>query len=90
MTGWDHKQYLYEFGMIGKFTPIGDYCSTNTAEDIPELIDNFLGCFLDLETDKFNVNEKDFADLCNNFCNWLFMNEFTNFKLSFINDALIK
>jgi hypothetical protein len=80
LCGWEHSQYLYNYGILKTLTKIGEYCSNNTTNQIPELINNFTSFFVYLEP-KFAQNAKDFIDITENFCYWLYINNFSNYKI---------
>jgi hypothetical protein len=82
LCGWDHKKKLMGYGIIEQVQIThGEYCANNTCEEVPELMNDFVGVFLHLDT-SFACDVKDVVDICQNFCFWLFINKFTLFKLS--------
>ncbi len=80
IRGWDHFSYLKEFGLIKNLNIKGEFCVNNTCEEIPELINEFVSVFLEIDP-RFSANIKDLTDLTQNFCYWLFINGFSNYKL---------
>jgi hypothetical protein len=81
LIGWDHKKKLMNYGIISHFTPTGEYCSKNSCEDLPELMDDFVCVFLEID-ELSSANAKDLTDICQNFCFWLYINKFTCYKLA--------
>jgi len=89
LCGWDHKQYLLEYGMSDPFIVIGEFCSRNTAEEIPELLNDFIEVFLNMDKQNFfDIDKKNLGDLTLNFANWMFLNEMTNFKIFSVYDKI--
>ena len=86
LCGWEHKKYLFDYGMCEAFHPIGDFCEKNNAEEVPELLNDFIEVFLDLEPENhFGIDKSSLADLTENFSNWMFLNDLTNFKIFSLN-----
>jgi hypothetical protein len=79
-VGWDYKKKFFDFGVDIGYSYIGAYCSFNSAENIPDLINDFISVFLNMDS-LFRVDEKILLSICDNFCNWLFVNNFTSLKL---------
>lgn len=89
LCGWEHKRYLFEYGMTEPFIPIGEFTAQNTSEEIPELLNDYVEVFLALDTtNHFGVDRNNLADLTQNFANWMFLNEFTNFKIFSVCDKM--
>lgn len=80
IAGWDYKKKYFDHGIKIIFNPIGSYTLHNTCEEIPDLINDFISVFVNMDINKFDMNSKDIFDLCHNFCNWLFVNDLTNYK----------
>ena len=82
ICGWEHKKYLFEFRITEDFIASGEFCMTNSIEEIPELFNDFIGVFIKLdEENSFQIETKNLVDLTQNFANWLLLNELTNFKI---------
>jgi hypothetical protein len=80
IVGWDHKKFLSDFGLMKKFQVNDEFCSVNGCEEIPELVNNFIGVFIEMDP-LFSSYSKDLTDISQNFCYWLFINGFTDYKL---------
>ena len=78
--GWDYKQMFYENGIDIGHEVTGPYCVVNDCEYIPDLIHNFISVFVGLDP-LFWIDEKFLITMCENFCNWLLVNELTNYKI---------
>ena len=61
-----------------------EYTSNNCAEDVPDLSNEFINEFLDTENNLFGFNKEDSIDLTQNFCHWMYENNFTSSKLTLI------
>ncbi len=86
LCGWEHKKYLFDYGMSEAFVPVGDFCDKNNTEEVPELLNDFIEVFIDLDPDNhFGIDKSSVADLTENFSNWMFLNELTNFKIFSLN-----
>ena len=59
-----------------------DYSSVNTAEDAPEVSNEFLLEYLDIENEKFGFTKEESIELTQNFCQWMFDNGYTSSKLT--------
>jgi hypothetical protein len=63
-----------------------EYTSTNSAEDVPDLSNEFINDFLDTDKNLFGFNKEDSIDLTQNFCHWMYENNFTSSKLTLISN----
>jgi len=82
MSGWEHKKYLQSYGILNNYVITGEYSTTNSADEIPELFDDFVEIFLGLDEDNiWQIERKNIIDLIENLSNWMYINELTNFKL---------
>ena len=61
-----------------------EYTANHSAEDIPFFCNDFINNFLDCEKNLFNFDKAESIDLSQNFCNWMYDNDFTTLKLSLI------
>lgn len=62
------------------------YSETRNAEDAPDISNDFVTDYLDTENDRYGFSKEDAIDLTQNFCQWLYDNNFTCSKLSLINN----
>ena len=60
-----------------------DYCSTNNAEQAPEISNEFVTIYLEEEVVS-NIDRHVAIQLTQNLCHWLFINGYTTSKLSLI------
>jgi hypothetical protein len=79
-VGWDYKRRFIEVGVNVEFEYKGPYTEWNDCREIPDLINEFISVFVKMD-ERFHIDEKYLFDLTRNFCNWLFVNNLTNFKL---------
>ena len=63
-----------------------EYTSENCAEDVPDLSNDFINDFLETDKSLFDFNKEDSIDLTQNFCHWMYENNFTSSKLSLISN----
>ena len=63
-----------------------DYTEVNNAEDVPDVSNEFITEFLDPDTNSFDISKEEAIDLTQNFCHWLYENNFTCSKLSLISN----
>ena len=61
-----------------------EYTSINSAENLPLLSNEFINDFLESDNLLFGFEKEEIIDLIQNFCNWLYINKFTSFKLILI------
>ena len=61
-----------------------EYTSVNSAEDVPDLSNEFINEFLETDKKLFDFNKEDSIDLTQNFCHWMYENNFTSSKLTLI------
>ncbi len=80
--GWEHKKFLHEYGLNDNLVIEGEYCQQNNCEEVPELVNDFIASFLELDPSFQDGDIKDMSDICQNFCYWLLINGLTCFKLS--------
>lgn len=81
VVGWDYRAKFFMNGVKVTYNRIGEYTSYCSSEDIPDHINDFLSVFIEMDENKFGLLEKELLDITQNFCNWLFVNNFTNFKI---------
>jgi len=82
ITGWDYKKNFIKYEVSLPLAENGSYTQCNDCEDIPDLINNFLSVFIRMDKNMFNISMKELLDIIKNFCNWLFVNNLTNFKIA--------
>ena len=61
-----------------------EYTSINSAENLPLLSNEFINDFLENDYLLFDLEKEETINLVQNFCNWLYINKFTSFKLILI------
>ena len=61
-----------------------EYTSYNCAEEIPDFCNDFINDFLECDINLFNFNRIESINLTQNFCNWMYDNNFTTLKISLI------
>ena len=62
-----------------------DYSEANNAEDAPDISNDFVTDFIEKDQDLFDFSKDDAIDMTQNFCQWLYDNNYTCSKLSLIN-----
>jgi hypothetical protein len=80
MMGWDFMEVLKEYGLVNFFDKNQLFCSVNNCEEIPELLNDFVTVFLELEKE-FACEKNEISDLAENFCYWLYINDLTPYKI---------
>jgi hypothetical protein len=80
LVGWDYKRRFRELGIKVGFNYQGPYTLFNTCEEVPDFVNDFVSVFVPLDS-AFSMGEKEILDLTKNFCNWLFVNSLTSFKI---------
>jgi hypothetical protein len=78
--GWDYKRKFIRASVNIDFDYKGSFCEYNDCKEIPDLINEFISVFMHMD-EKFHIEETYLLDITRNFCNWLFVNNLTNFKL---------
>lgn len=63
-----------------------EYSETYNAEDAPDISNEFVTEFLETDTNMFDIPKEEAIDLTQNFCQWLYDNNFTCSKLSLISN----
>jgi len=69
-----------------KETPEEYYTEVRNAEDAPDISNDFVTDYLDTDNEKYGFSKEDAIDLTQNFCQWMYDNNFTCSKLSLINN----
>lgn len=82
VVGWDYKKLFSEFNVKVDFNMKGSFTMHNESQEIPDLINEFISVFIELDENYFKFDFKKLVDLSQNFCNWLFVNNLTNFKIA--------
>jgi len=62
------------------------FSEITNGEDAPDISNDFVTDYLETENEKYGFNKEDAIDLTQNFCQWLYDNNFTCSKLSLINN----
>jgi hypothetical protein len=79
-VGWEFKRRYYNFGVNVGYNYTGSFCALNDSEYIPDLINDFVAIFMNIDP-LFKIEENILLRICEKFCNWLFVNNFTGLKL---------
>lgn len=69
-----------------KDNPDAHFSEITNAEDAPDISNDFVTDYLETENEKYGFSKEDAIDLTQNFCQWLYDNNFTCSKLSLINN----
>jgi len=69
-----------------KDTPDINFSELVNAEDAPDISNDFVTDYLETENEKYGFSKDDAIDLTQNFCQWMYDNNFTCSKLSLINN----
>lgn len=64
--------------------PDYDYTEENNAEDAPDISNEFVTEYLEADKEFFGFNKDEVIDITQNFCQWLYDNNYTCSKLSLI------
>jgi hypothetical protein len=83
-VGFDYIKKFSEHNVNMDYKFTGSFCSINSPELIPDYINEFIEVFVNVDS-FFNIEKKLLLCISENFCNWLFVNDFTNLKLSLNN-----
>ena len=78
--GWDAFKTCEEYGVYTGYDTNQHFTNSMDCEYIPDLLNDFVSVFLELDP-LFYIEKKILIRLCENFCNWLFANNLTSFKL---------
>ena len=63
-----------------------DFTEYSNAEDVPDISNEFITEFLDPDQNHFDISKEEAIDLTQNFCHWLYENNFTCSTLSLISN----
>jgi hypothetical protein len=80
IIGWDYIELYYKYGINMDIDNQKSFTATSDCKYIPELINDFVSVFMRIDN-QLLIEEKILLDITRNFCNWLFINNLTNFKL---------
>ena len=72
------------FVQYKKYKMESEYTSCNCAEEITDYCNDFINNFLESDINLFNFNKIESIDLTQNFCSWIYDNNFTTLRLSLI------
>jgi hypothetical protein len=61
------------------------YSEAFNAEDAPDISNEFVTEFLDTDSNEFSMGKEEAIDFTQNFCQWMYDNNYTCSKLSLIN-----
>lgn len=59
-----------------------DYSSLHIAEDSPDIANEFINEYLDVDNEFFGFNKEEAIELTMNFCQWMYDNNYTCSKLT--------
>lgn len=82
IAGWSYKKTFIKYGVAMPSSLNGSYTKCNDCQEIPDLINDFVSVFIKMDLNLFDINLKKLLDIIKNFCNWLFVNNLTNFKIT--------
>jgi hypothetical protein len=82
IVGPEYKKSFQKFGIKLDFNPSSPYTSFNDCFDVPNYINDFISVFINMKGLNFEYKVNEILDISQNFCNWLFVNKFTNFKIA--------
>ncbi len=63
-----------------------DYTEENNAEDAPDISNEFVTEYLETDGNFFDFQKEEVIDITQNFCQWLYDNNYTCSKLSLISN----
>jgi hypothetical protein len=63
-----------------------EYSESYNAEDAPDISNEFVTEFLETENNVFELNKEEAIDMTQNFCQWMYDNNYTCSKLSLVAD----
>lgn len=75
-----YREYLNKYHR--KSSKEGEYTSKMTAEDAPDISNEFLIEFIVIENSKMGYTKEEAINLTQNFCRWMFNESYTTSKLS--------
>jgi hypothetical protein len=64
-----------------------EYVECNNSEDVPDISNIFIMDYLETDTQGFDFTREEAIDLTQNFCQWLYDNNFTCSKLSLLSNS---
>ena len=65
---------------------VEEYTQDNNAEDAPDISNEFVTEFLETDPSFFDFQKDEVIEITQNFCQWLYDNNFTCSKLSLISN----
>jgi len=65
---------------------VEEYTQDNNAEDAPDISNEFVTEFLETDASFFDFQKDEVIEITQNFCQWLYDNNFTCSKLSLISN----
>jgi hypothetical protein len=78
--GWDDFRSYEEYGIDMGFDTTQLYTNCMDCKYIPDQLNNFLSVFMELDP-LFYIEKDILLKICENFSNWLYVNNFSNFKI---------
>jgi len=79
IAGWEYKRILMKYNLIDFKNFSEEFCVVNDCSELPDLIDNFISIFIDING--LQPIKKELIDLSSNFCHWLLIKNLTNLKV---------
>ncbi len=81
-TGWEHLKLLAAYKIVDEsLIRNGEYSSLMLLENLPELIEDFLGIFLKEKSNSLGPNLSLAKNFIIEFCNFLYYEKFINYIL---------
>jgi hypothetical protein len=80
LIGWDYKRKFVEGGVNINFNYDGAFTRYNDYKDVPDLLNDFISVFIHMD-ERFYIEKSFLLDITSNFCNWLNVNNLSDFKL---------
>jgi hypothetical protein len=82
LTGWDLYKKYNDYGVvIGRLKFNNEFTGVSNCHNIPDLINDFVSVFVKIDP-AFDMDEVNLLRITDNLCNWLFVNGFTNLKVT--------
>jgi hypothetical protein len=83
----EYVNYMYQDRVKKEYEgQIVGYTEATNPEDIPDISNEFITEYLDVDMELFEYNKEEAIDLTQNFCQWLYDNNFTCSKLTLLNN----
>jgi hypothetical protein len=80
--GWDHLKHLATYKIVEDFqNPTDDYTKKMLAENLPELLDDFIGVFIKPDAPSLGEENLSLKNYITEFCNMLYNEGFINYMV---------